>query len=331
MGQYWLLVNFDQYRAESGGKLGEGLFNGEGKCLNVFLRKIKFHSLENTVREYTPGLPVHYRLRLAQTALASHSDLTDFPTELVDEVFRYLDDIEDVLVLSMTCQLLWSIGRRHIYAAMNQKAQNYTWADDRLMVVGDYLYNHDIPEGLLADEERSELLGRSPEYEGHEPTLYNYPYSDTYDPRSCGEDFFKYLGSRLEEFDPDKRVFRTLVTCKPSLVPSLQESLVLRNLTKSEYVVGRNLRPLRKLDEALAGVSLGDLVYSRICWSSDASVSMSYDGGIHQGVWAGDRFDLVSEEWLKELDTTSDSEEGKRWVDVSKDALDEMKTIWTMG
>ncbi|KAJ7058823.1 hypothetical protein C8F01DRAFT_1371012 [Mycena amicta] len=345
MGQYWTLVNFDKRRGQSGGKLGEMLFNRPGDSLNFFLRKIGLRSLEHTVQDYTPGLLVGTRrranpLRLAQRACHRGSlfGLTDFPTELIDEVFGYIDNIFDMLVLSMTCQLVWSIGRRHIYAAMTRNVSSYSWAGDRLMVVGDYLHNDDIPEGLLTAEERSELLDRSPEYEDHEPSLYNYPYEEIFNwslwfqGGTSRMDLENHLGERLQ-WSGDWQLFKELVKHNPTTVPSFQEFTVLRNLTKCEYVLEEKLFQLRlredythlKTRHRLLDVTLGDLIYYRICWSSDPSVSVAYTGGIHQGVWAGDRFDIVSEEWLKELDTS----EGEHWVDVSNEALDEIMDIWT--
>ncbi|KAJ6506717.1 hypothetical protein C8R45DRAFT_970349 [Mycena sanguinolenta] len=61
---------------------------------------------------------------------------------------------------------------------------------------------------------------------------------------------------------------------------------------------------------------------SRICCSSDSSVSMSWDGDIHRGVWAGDRFDFVDAEWLQ---TAGDD---SVWTDVSDEVLQEMEGIW---
>jgi hypothetical protein len=72
-------------------------------------------------------------------------------------------------------------------------------------------------------------------------------------------------------------------------------------------------------------IDLGHVVLSRICWSSDSSVSMRYDGDIHLGVWAGDRFDITSKDALDEKDENGQLVE---WTDVTDEVLEEMYEIW---
>ena len=50
---------------------------------------------------------------------------------------------------------------------------------------------------------------------------------------------------------------------------------------------------------------------------------MSYEGDIHRGVWAGDRFDIVTLEEVK-----SDSGDEVKWEDVSDEVVEEMDAIW---
>jgi hypothetical protein len=66
-----------------------------------------------------------------------------------------------------------------------------------------------------------------------------------------------------------------------------QAPKILHNILKRQYVRrGALLRMTCPAD-------LSHVVLSRISWSSDDSVSMSYEGDIHRGVWAGDRFDIT--------------------------------------
>jgi hypothetical protein len=68
----------------------------------------------------------------------------------------------------------------------------------------------------------------------------------------------------------------------------------------------------------LQKVGFGEIIMTRICLSSDPSVSMSYDGAIHRGMWGGDRFDIVARsEWH---DPT--------WTDASDEVLKELEEIW---
>lgn len=69
-------------------------------------------------------------------------------------------------------------------------------------------------------------------------------------------------------------------------------------------------------------VTLGHVVLSRICWSSDPGVAMPYEGGIHQGVWAGDRFRITT------LDRLPTPLCGGEWKDMSEDVCKELTEIW---
>ncbi|KAJ7325769.1 hypothetical protein DFH08DRAFT_711088, partial [Mycena albidolilacea] len=69
-------------------------------------------------------------------------------------------------------------------------------------------------------------------------------------------------------------------------------------------------------------VGFGQIVLSRICFSTDSTVAMAYEGDIHRGVWVGDRFDIVGSEWLEGL------EGAVGWTDVSDEVLAEVEAIW---
>ncbi|KAJ1648970.1 hypothetical protein IWQ61_009798 [Dispira simplex] len=87
-----------------------------------------------------------------------------------------------------------------------------------------------------------------------------------------------------------------------------EDDSVLRNLVTKEYV-SKNSSPY----------TLGHLLLTRICWSSVASINMEwgpYD--IHQGVWAGHRFDIVTEE-------TFDKE---GWTDVTQTVVEELRSVF---
>ena len=71
---------------------------------------------------------------------------------------------------------------------------------------------------------------------------------------------------------------------------------ILRNISKRQYVRRSTLLKMCKACPKrwkISSVDLGHVVISRVCWSSDGSISMAYDGGI-RGVWAGDHTVLIS-------------------------------------
>jgi hypothetical protein len=101
---------------------------------------------------------------------------------------------------------------------------------------------------------------------------------------------------------------------------------ILRNLSKRQYVRRGALKRMTcpahwEWDK----IDLGHVVLSRISWSSDSSVAMSYKGDIHRGVWAGDRFGITSMDALDEKDENGQSVE---WTDVTDEVLKEMYEIW---
>ncbi|KAJ7644684.1 hypothetical protein FB45DRAFT_999645 [Roridomyces roridus] len=251
MGQYWKIINLDK-RETFGctGKLGAWFFDDSGWLLN---------SLADP-----PELP--------------GSTFVKLPNEMIREIFSHLEDIEDILYLSMTCQPMWGLGRHF-----------------------DYLKNEDIPESLLTPEER--------EHFGAYESLYQYPFTEV---NAC------------------TRFWDPLITYNligaPSAFIELITPNILRNLSRKQYVPKSALwdwrvKTVPTMKEA-EGVCNNEIVLSRICLSSDPSISMSYEGDLHRGAWAGDRFDFDDEEWLDEL------EEGNGWTDVSDEILKEVEAIW---
>ncbi|EDR04036.1 uncharacterized protein LACBIDRAFT_330974 [Laccaria bicolor S238N-H82] len=81
-------------------------------------------------------------------------------------------------------------------------------------------------------------------------------------------------------------------TAKPE---DCNHQLILRNLTKKQYV-----------RDDPTSTTLGTVLLARICWSSDPSRSMAYEGhDLTRGVWAGDRFDITTLDRLEEDESTS--------------------------
>jgi hypothetical protein len=98
---------------------------------------------------------------------------------------------------------------------------------------------------------------------------------------------------------------------------------ILRNLSKRVFVRSDTL------SEIIVGTKehgdLGRVLVAHICWSTDPSISMTYDGGIHRGEWAGDRFDIVLPQ---NFDLDAESTDGPVWKDVTATVASTMKDIW---
>jgi hypothetical protein len=160
-----------------------------------------------------------------------------------------------------------------------------SWAGDRIICVGDYLYHRDRPLGLFTEDEIRDA-GVNSMYKMAEEYATVTPVQ---------------LPPLADVFGHD-RVW------------------VLRNLSKREYVridgVGTALDKIFGPVVARGYPGLGPAVLSRICWSSDSSGSKHLCRGITRGVWAGDRFDI------QPIDTVED---GDDWKDVTDQVAEDVR------
>ncbi|KZP16694.1 hypothetical protein FIBSPDRAFT_934453 [Athelia psychrophila] len=180
------------------------------------------------------------------------------------------------------------------------------WNGDRVVCVGDYIGEDDLPPGCLTDAEEAEVKAADSERR----TLYHFAS--------------KYYAAA-------PRGWHGL---------DLNTTYVLRNLTKHEYVLeGVVCRYEMSTRGYFGQVGLGEVLLARISWSSDPSVSMFYNDlfyeknkaeedrtkheGIHRGVWAGDRFDIIPIDEMEHLDGFAE------WKDVSDEVDKEIDEIWT--
>lgn len=263
------------------------------------------------------------------SSCARSSVLANLPAETILEVYSHLkeQDLADVVCLSITCQSLWNIGRAEIYRLLEIRAVNWNfpWAGDRIICVGDYLRRDDLPDDVLSPEEVDEFTGLDEDGEYYY-TLYTYPFDPIAHPRT---DFTlsEVLSSTMDRLVwlPECHVFRSLVDIK-YMAPKPTQPAVLRNVSRLQYIresalVTWKARAQTEIKET-KDVGFGQIVLSRICFSTDSTVAMAYEGDIHRGVWAGDRFDIVGSEWLEGL------EGAVGWTDVSDEVLAEVEAIW---
>ena len=170
-----------------------------------------------------------------------------------------------------------------------------TWAADCIICLGDY--HKDLPAGMLTTSEQEELEKAGDEEDGMELysfANYQYQYVDGID--GC---------NRLEQNG---------------------QNWVLCNLSKHEYVREEAIK-VNSFDRGgnsypIEEIGLGQVVLSRICWSTDDSCAMRYKEDIHRGVWAGNRFDITTIDQFKLVDGE------KEWKDVSDEVIKEMTEIW---
>jgi hypothetical protein len=174
------------------------------------------------------------------------------------------------------------------------------WVNERIVCVGDY----------------SDTL--PPEYQSASKTLYDTGYSEVLSLSDCAKQFLKNLKSDSDKADAFRVEYSRLLE---ESFPSDQQHVLL-NLTSREYVFGE-CSSVKELHPDRNSWSLGDAAMSRICWSQDTSVSMSYDGSdLVQGEWAGHRFKIIPISMLDEIT------EGKQdWRDASEEVYQVLDAI----
>ncbi|KAK7062346.1 hypothetical protein R3P38DRAFT_2834808 [Favolaschia claudopus] len=332
MGQYWkVVVNLDNCQTFGHwGKLGEFLL-GLPKCLEQSIEvPPKFPDIDNLVLAVKPGDVVKKRYNIKDRAwvfpetATQSSRFVNLPMDMLQEIYAHLDllaetdlqSVVDILCLNATCQALWGAGRSIMYRQIERLAASYAWNGHRVLCIGDYLEDSDIPENVFTTpEEEAEFT------DDGESSLYRYDFVEVKGDSFGYTPIFVELSARVNYQTFDMYGIRHLLTYSPP-PPPMAHPTVLRNLTRKEYVRETALLELKAKYvkvKVMQQVGLGEALMTRICLSSDPSASLSYDGPIHQGAWVGDRFDIVSSaEW----------QETASWTDVSDQVLKDVEDIW---
>jgi hypothetical protein len=231
--------------------------------------------------------------------------------EIVAAIFDEIEDASDCFCLALTSQRCWLIGQPCMKAFALQHAT--MWAGDQIICTGDYLEPDDLPECLSSL--KYEKFVRNVQKRGRELSVLS-----DHDPVSrvqsmiCG----------WHHVPPQDR--RRLLS--PIRI-SYRNPEILRNISKRQYVRRSDFLEMCKAcpeDWRMSYVDLGHVVVSRFCWSSDPSASMAYQGDIHRGVWAGDRFDITSADAIEERDENGQQVE---WTDVTGEVINEIRDIWS--
>ena len=247
-------------------------------------------------------------------------------------IFEEIDDTHDAIMLGLTHDTLMLIGWNHIRVLLVQNLA--PWAGGRIICVGDY--GDDLPEGVMSDQEQEglrKLAGLSEsESDGPEsnveqatssivrtkPTKRFNLYEIASQIFGSAEKHFRMDYRRLWRLSrEEQRVFNQITKEEYQW----KKGWVLMNLSKKEYVkskVAFNILPSMQATDARC---FGQLIVSRICWSTDPSCSMHFEGPIHRGVWAGDRFKIVT------ADVFETRTSGEEWKDVSVEATEWLKKI----
>lgn len=181
------------------------------------------------------------------------------------------------------------------------------WAYDRIACIGDYTRDDDFP-------------GKIP--------ITTDMVSEEFDDFERGINFgghFRRESKGYKVYFRDYNYGRDEDPYEELMKPKYESSYpwVLCNLSKSEYVRADAVAALTESagDTPFIqnAIRLGHALLSQICWSSDRSIAMSYEGDLHRGRWAGDCFEVTSMDKLDPKVT---------WKDISDEVTNTLDEIW---
>ncbi|KAI5861208.1 hypothetical protein GGS23DRAFT_577579 [Durotheca rogersii] len=271
--------------------------------------------------------------------------ISHLPVEILLEIFAQVELVPDLVCLGLANRRLWAIARECLHDYYQSFLRQ--WAGKRIVCVGEYTKPGDYPPGLFSEEEVQELgqttLGQL--YNGqlcddleyidpNEPVTlahFTWDYVSGIE-RSYGHDL--YLESTnifiaCQERDPRDPGLK--LACKDIRIPDTDfypkdQRWILRNLTTKEFVRSESIaiKPELIYGPTIYGIGFGEVLLSRICWSSDDFLAMDpkISSRIYRGVWAGHRFDITT------VTKHRDETEGEPWSDVSEEVAKEIAEIW---
>ncbi|KAK7688646.1 hypothetical protein QCA50_008184 [Cerrena zonata] len=237
----------------------------------------------------------------------SLGDFSKLPVELLVMIFDYLDSYETVICFSMTTLALFCLG----YDCIQKRYREDLWAGDRLICLDDTDLG-DFPE-TFSDEEISAVLA----IEGEEDALK--AWATAYIP---SEPYFNKLPDSLGfdyDHDPNPHLMYALINKvlnrSHGHFDRDPNDWLLFNLTKCEYISRSTIIDLLDIDKR-SRLTYGEILVIRICWST---MGRMYRDGTYRGDWAGDRIEITTMDRLKDR---------AKWIDISEQVAEHIKTIW---
>ncbi|UKZ84818.1 uncharacterized protein TrAFT101_000705 [Trichoderma asperellum] len=309
------------------GTLGVILFNGSASSL--------VRLLAVPVRPAPIWTPPVDGLGHAQ--LDQPPPLLDLPSELHWRIFQHVGTIQDVLGLGLAYPSLRGMAQRQLQDHFRLLFGR--WANHKIVCVGEYVEAHDYPPGLFSDEELQDISQWEHQAYSEDTeetiwitpsTLHDFTRSGVSDiqkePCMRGEIF------RLREYLSLRQWCTSAGMINIGLRPRsdreffpTNEPWILRNLTQKQLVRAEAiaLKPEFIHGPDINILGFGEVLLSRICWSSSPAFGIEDPTNICRGVWAGHRFDITTLARHQE-ETAGDND----WVDASDEVAQEIATIW---
>ncbi|KAJ5633587.1 hypothetical protein N7528_001429 [Penicillium herquei] len=292
----------------------------EGTCS----RRTRTRSLSQSHLAKTNRIEQHDALLKASPGTDNNLKSFSFlPSEIHHAIFNNIDDVQDVLCLSLTSRYFWAVGLSHIEDHIVSSLA--PWAGERIICVSDQSDPDEFPPGLLSPAEQEDLVELN-----HVQDLNAFSIKHTWK-KIGGPSLSQQLQEWFKEYESHHRMTsadRTeiIMGLKPEILEFYprNQPWVLRNLTTKEYVRGEAiaLKDLFVHGPHIDVIGFSEVLLSRISWSSQP-VEVGHGKDMAHGKWAGHRFEISP---LATLKRGSDSAE---WVDVSDELLRELDVILT--
>ncbi|RPD81352.1 hypothetical protein L226DRAFT_135894 [Lentinus tigrinus ALCF2SS1-7] len=148
--QEWYLINVD--RKQMSNQYGPR---------DSFSRVFTMREDEQPCRSlFPPCLPPQVDVWCnSNTIIAQTSALFALPPELLGMIFTKLEELHRTVAFAITCRYLLSVGKMHILRAAREF--HAPWAGCRIMCVGLWTKDDDLPAGMLTSKEIEEVAAWS--------------------------------------------------------------------------------------------------------------------------------------------------------------------------
>ncbi|KAJ3479307.1 hypothetical protein NLI96_g9149 [Meripilus lineatus] len=322
MGQYWNVIDIDnQVQIEYLGKIGEGLFREyDARVFSAIMRR--------PIKE-TPILVPYLRRT---------TGLLKLPPELILETIGFIKDFIDAVALVMTNKMIYTLGFKSIQRRMVRISA--PCIGSRILCLGDGIKwgRSDLPPGITA-KDWEDVMENPDEDDENDYNYYEFA-QDTFGELERGRLRFPFFWvSILQEWREKgmrytgrkntkswNEALQAILTLDDARKGGLADDrLVLCNLTKRVYVDGGKAWELVKTsllrtDDGIPCL-LESILKCHICWSSDSGMSLFYEGELHRGAWAADRFEITTQDKFMAIKPFPGGAQDD-WKDVTEEAME---------
>ena len=260
----------------------------------------------------------------------------DFPVEIHRLILGHLD-IVDVLHLGVLTEYFWCIARDFLH--IHFMACLGGWAGKSIVCVGGDVEAGDYTPGLFTADEVEELNKKT--IWSHYDNFYHNP-THLFTLADFNWSYVSRMDTSINMYTESLRLEREawggfqhpanhpLFSDMPadvdieSIYTPTDQTWVLRNLTTKEFVRPEAiaLKPEFIRGPLIRGIGFGEVVMSRICWTTGPAAIVDGSIDISRGVWAGHCFNITT------LASCEEEIKGAEWRDVSEEVLKEIATIW---